>query len=151
MTLDLKYSLPLSRKSLPILVQVKGTSLKSPFSWKIGFYFTLTTKVSKALQMPAFYAHFPLDSYSSRVLTFSPTPITHTVIKTHSSYSGHSRNPKGKILFLSMVLLAHYSFLFLFLWPFPWHMEVPGSGIESKPQLQPTLQLRQHRVLKPLC
>ena len=23
------------------------------------------------------------------------------------------------------------------LWPHPWHMEVPGPGIESKPQLQP--------------
>ena len=25
--------------------------------------------------------------------------------------------------------------------PHPWHMEVPGPGIESEPQLQPTLQL----------
>ena len=38
-------------------------------------------------------------------------------------------------------------FVCLFLCPHQQHMEVPGSGIESKLQLQPTLQLWQHRIL----
>ena len=29
----------------------------------------------------------------------------------------------------------------------PWHMEIPGPGIESEPQLRPTLQLWKHRIL----
>ena len=29
----------------------------------------------------------------------------------------------------------------LFLWPHPWHVEVPGPEIESKLQLQPMPQL----------
>ena len=40
-------------------------------------------------------------------------------------------------------------FVCLFLWPHSWRMEVPGPGIESKPQLWPTLQLQQHQILNP--
>ena len=32
-----------------------------------------------------------------------------------------------------------------------WHMEVPGPGIKSEPQLQPTPQVRQCKILNPLC
>ena len=42
-------------------------------------------------------------------------------------------------------------FLFFFKWLHPWHVEVPRPGIESKPQLQPTPQLRQSWILNPLC
>ena len=38
-------------------------------------------------------------------------------------------------------------FIHLFVWPHPRHMEFSGPGIESKPQLRPTLQLRQHQIL----
>ena len=38
------------------------------------------------------------------------------------------------------------SFLFLMLWSHLWHMEVPGLGIKSKPQLQPTTKLWQHQI-----
>ena len=38
----------------------------------------------------------------------------------------------------------------LSLWPHPWHMEVPGPGIKSKPQLWPMPQLRQCWILNPL-
>ena len=37
----------------------------------------------------------------------------------------------------------------VFSWPHLWHMEVPGPGIESKLQLQPTPQPWQHRILNP--
>ena len=43
-----------------------------------------------------------------------------------------------------------FFFFFFFKWPHPWHMEVPGSGIESKLQLQPMLHLLQHWILNPL-
>ena len=33
----------------------------------------------------------------------------------------------------------------MYVWPHSWHMEVPGLGIESKPQLQ------QCQILNPLC
>ena len=32
-----------------------------------------------------------------------------------------------------------------------WHVEVPGPGRESEPQLQPMPQLRQHPILNLLC
>ena len=32
-----------------------------------------------------------------------------------------------------------------------WHIEVPGPGIESEPQLQPKPQLQQCWILNPLC
>ena len=38
--------------------------------------------------------------------------------------------------------------IIFFLWPHPWHMEVSGPGIESKPQLWPMLQ--QGYILNPL-
>ena len=45
-----------------------------------------------------------------------------------------------------------YLKLFFFLFqPHLWHMEVPGSDIESKTQLQPTPQLWQHQILNLLC
>ena len=45
-----------------------------------------------------------------------------------------------------------FSFLFsLFFWLYPWHTEVPGPGIESKPQLQPIPQRRQCQILNQLC
>ena len=46
-------------------------------------------------------------------------------------------------------MLLH--FCFRFFWLHPWHMEVPGPGIKSKPQLQPMPQLQQFHILKPLC
>ena len=30
----------------------------------------------------------------------------------------------------------------------PWHMEVPGPGTESQPQLEPMPRLQQHLILK---
>lgn len=39
---------------------------------------------------------------------------------------------------------------FFFFWPHPEHMEVPWPGIESDPELQPVLQLRQLWILNPL-
>ena len=42
-----------------------------------------------------------------------------------------------------------FLFLFLFQLP-PWHMEVPGSGMKSKPELRSTPQLQQSRILNPL-
>ena len=32
----------------------------------------------------------------------------------------------------------------------PWHMELPGPGIEAELQLQSTLRLPRHRILNPL-
>jgi len=40
---------------------------------------------------------------------------------------------------------------FLPFWPHPWHLEVPGPGIKSEPQLQTTRQQRQHWILNLLC
>ena len=37
-----------------------------------------------------------------------------------------------------------------FFWPYLWYMDVFSPGIKSEPQLQPTLQLRQHWILNPL-
>ena len=42
------------------------------------------------------------------------------------------------------------SFFFLSFLPHPWHMEVPGPGIESEPYLWPISQLQQCQILKPL-
>ena len=44
-----------------------------------------------------------------------------------------------------------FSCFLFFLWPHPWHMEVPGTGMESEQQLRPTPQLWQHWILNPLC
>ena len=44
-----------------------------------------------------------------------------------------------------------YSFLKTYLfWPYTQHMEVPGPGIKSEPQLQPVPQLWQCWILNPL-
>ena len=37
-----------------------------------------------------------------------------------------------------------------FFGPPPWHMGVPGPGIESELELQPAPQLQQHWILNPL-
>ena len=50
----------------------------------------------------------------------------------------------------SPLTLLWFFFKFFILWPLSWHVEVPRPGIESKPQLQFTLQLQQHHVLYPL-
>ena len=31
--------------------------------------------------------------------------------------------------------IFYFSNLIFFLWPYPWHLEIPRAGIESKPQL----------------
>ena len=44
------------------------------------------------------------------------------------------------------------SFFFFFLFALhPWHVEFPGPGLESKPQLWSTLQLWQCQILNWLC
>ena len=42
------------------------------------------------------------------------------------------------------------SYFFFFFWLCPWRAEVPGPGIQSKPQLPPIPQLQQHQILNPL-
>ena len=38
-----------------------------------------------------------------------------------------------------------------FKWLYPWHMKVPGPGIESKQQLRPMPQVQQCQILHLLC
>ena len=57
------------------------------------------------------------------------------------------------VLFISVLffLTACKTFICLFiylLWPHPWHMEALGSGIESRLQLWPILQLWLHWILQ---
>ena len=56
-------------------------------------------------------------------------------------------SPCSKVVYTNKPLHC----LFISFFPFqlhPQHMEVPGPGIESEPELQ---QLWQHRILNPLC
>lgn len=55
-----------------------------------------------------------------------------------------SQNLVSKVLHF----IAHAA-LFIYFWPHPQHMKVPGPEIKSEPQLHPTLQLRQHGILWP--
>ena len=45
---------------------------------------------------------------------------------------------------------SYNSFVFLLQPPSPY-MEIPGSGGESEPQMQPTPQRQQWQILNPLC
>ena len=40
----------------------------------------------------------------------------------------------------------HNVFFVFFLWPYLWHMEVPGLGVELELQLRPTPQPQQLRI-----
>ena len=72
-----------------------------------------------------------------------------------------SSNKEGKVFFIVACtgislcsvhpsLCSHTVCIFFFLfWPHWQHMEVPGPGIESEPQLQPAPQLQQCQVPNP--
>ena len=51
--------------------------------------------------------------------------------------------------FGSFPLSLSLFFFFFFFLPHLWHMEIPGLGIESEPQLQPISQLWQYQILYP--
>ena len=59
----------------------------------------------------------------------------------------------AETLWYSVCVCNLFPFIYLvsYVWLNPWHMEVPGPGTESKPQLQPMPQLQQCQVLNPLC
>ena len=45
-------------------------------------------------------------------------------------------------LFFCLLHFAKIPIFFFLFWLHPWHMEVPGPGIKSEPQRQPTPQLQ---------
>jgi len=47
------------------------------------------------------------------------------------------------------MLFYLFVYLFIIFWPHPQHMYITGPETKSKPQLWPTLQLRQHWILNP--
>ena len=50
---------------------------------------------------------------------------------------------------LAKLFKLNLFFLLFFFWLPLWHMEVPGPGTESEPELQPMLQLWQSQILNP--
>ena len=94
------------------------------------------------------------------------TCITLQLYRLTSRRPHQTKNQGVQLLSVSSSLLAFSSFyrptsfdswplflhlFFLILWRHPWHMEVPGPGIESELQLQPTPHLQQHQILNPPC
>ena len=61
-----------------------------------------------------------------------------------STWSGYS-----SLITYMIANVFQHSVGFLFFWPHSRHMEVPGPGTESKPQLWPTPQLQQRQILNP--
>ena len=55
-------------------------------------------------------------------------------------------------LHISQLIYKHIFICFFisFKWPHPWHMEVPGPGTESKPQVWLIPQLQQHQTFNSL-
>ena len=76
----------------------------------------------------------------------------YTAINTHPyPYNADSEISFWILLhFIDLFLCTNYTSFFSLFWLKPWYMEVPGSGIQSEPQLQPTPQVQSHQILNSL-
>ena len=61
---------------------------------------------------------------------------------------GTAKKKKKKMQLFDLAPLMYFIFkIFEVLWPHPWHMEVPGPGIESEALLRSAPQLCQCQIL----
>ena len=67
------------------------------------------------------------------------------VMGNHVTFMQVLREDKDRVANQGNVKI-YTSFFFFFLWPHPWHREIPRSGIESELQLQPMPQPRQCQI-----
>ena len=120
-----------------------------PFVLLIGFYrrpssyrlilFHRLPPVNFVLSSPLLWASvIPLD-FSSGLSQQSPVVCCPPPV--HSQVT----SPPNIWPYNSPALF--FIFFFLSLWPHPWHMEVPWSGTESEPKLQPMPWLQQRWIL----
>ena len=93
--------------------------------------------------MPWLNALLMMNAFTSSIFPFSTSLVIFSLKKNYLLGSFFTNSCQSLII-NSFFLLSFFSFLTA-----PPHMESPGQGIRSQPQVRPMQQLQQQQILEP--